>query len=153
MSRRFRFNLQPALDLRRRIEEERQMEVARVLRILNDARSELWRLQAEFRRYSDVLRSDHRALQADDLRMHYAHLEYLDRAITRQESTVQRSRVDHERARLRLVDAAKDKKVLEKLKERRFAAHVLNDFAIEQKELDDTNARRWSRSLAAGGML
>lgn len=152
MSKRFRFALQPVLEHRKRIEEERQQEVALALHALNAATAELHALHAQFRDHSNILREDHKSFDSEQLRLHYAHLEFLDRAITAQEQVVVQRKVEHEKTRLRLLEAAKEKKALEKLKDRRQEAHVLAQTQIEQKEMDDNNARRHARA-SAGGLL
>jgi flagellar export protein FliJ len=59
-------------------------------------------------------------------------------------------RVALDRARNELLEASKEKKVVEKLKERRREAHALEEQRMEQKELDDGNARRYGRAQVGG---
>lgn len=152
MSKRFRFPLQPVLDQRERFEEQKQLVVANRRRTLDEAEAELDRLNGEFRAHSDALRSSHRDLDAEELRIHYAHLQYLDRVILSQIRVVAERRVMLDRARADLLAASRDRKVVEKLKERRREAFVTEELRLEQIELDDANARRHGRAqLSAGG--
>lgn len=153
MSKRFRFALEPVLEHRKRIEEERQQELAIAQHALNEATAELLTLHDRFRQHSNILREDHKSFDVETLRLHYAHLEFLDRAITDQEGVVALRKSEHEAARRVLLVAAKEKKALEKLKERRRDAHVLAESLIDQREIDDNNARRFSRSSAGGSLL
>ncbi|MBV8727406.1 MAG: flagellar export protein FliJ [Candidatus Eremiobacteraeota bacterium] len=148
--KRFRFALQPVLDHRHRIEEERQQELAVLKRALNEETVRLAALHNEFRTYSNRLRREHSAMNVEDLRLHYAHLEFLDRAITEQEAVVAQKKVEHEAGRVRLVEASRDKKALEKLRERRREAHMLEQDRAEQRELDDANSRRYQHIIAGG---
>jgi flagellar FliJ protein len=148
--RKFRFALQPVLAHRERIEDERQQELAVAQLALNDATAELLRLHEEFRKNSNALRDEHKRFDVEQLRLHYAHLEFLDRAITAQEGVVAQRKAEHAQARLRLLEAAKEKKALEKLKDRRHDAHVAEENVIEQRESDDANARRFSRASLGG---
>lgn len=150
MTRKFTFALQPVLDHRHRIEEERQQELALAHHALNEATAVLLQLHGEFRTHSNALREGHQGFDLEDLRLHYAHLEFLDRAITAQEGVVSQRKVELEETRLRLLEASKDKKAMEKLKTRRRDAHVAAENLIEQRELDDNNARRYSRSTSGG---
>ena len=143
----FKFALEPVLDLRERMEDEKQQVLAERRRELKDAEDELARLNGEFKRYSIVLREDHAGLSSEELRWHYAHLEYLDRCMTMQHGIIFQRRAAVERARADLVDASKDRKVIEKLKDRRFEEHQALQAAQEQKDLDDTNNRRQSRAV------
>lgn len=152
MAKRFQFALQPVLDLRKRVEDQKQQAMAIRQRHYDDARRELNRLNDEFRAYSLELRSRHRQLDAEELRAHYAHLQFLDRAIEAQIRVVAERQAALERARQELVAASKDRKVVDKLKERRRAAHEAEENRVEQIELDDGNARRHARRERNGGV-
>lgn len=146
--KKFKFPLQPVLEQRERIEEEKQIAFAARQRELRAAQADLDRLDGQFRANSDRLRRDHKQLCTDDLRAHYAHLEYLDRAITMQHGVVSQCRFAAERARVDLLEAGKERKVIEKLKERRMEEHRQLVAAQEQKDLDDANNRRFARNAS-----
>jgi flagellar protein FliJ len=148
--KRFKFALQPVLDHRKRIEDEKQLVVAQRKRALDDAERELKRLNDEFRRHAEVLRTRHGELAAGELQSIYAHLQFLDRCTVAQIQTVAERRVALDRARADLLAASKQKKIVEKLKERRREAFVTEEQRVEQNELDDTNARRWVRTHVGG---
>ncbi|HKU66634.1 MAG TPA: flagellar export protein FliJ [Candidatus Baltobacteraceae bacterium] len=144
----FKFALEPVLDHRERIEDEKQQVLSERRRELQAAEDELARLNGEFKRYSSALREDHATLSTEELRWHYAHLEYLDRCMTMQHGIIYQRRAAVGRARADLVDASKDRKVIEKLKDRRLEEYRALQAAQEQKDLDDTNNRRHDRSLS-----
>ena len=148
--KKFVFTLQPVLDQRQRVENEKQQIVAQRKRSLDEAEGELKRLNAEFRQSSERLRSAHRELTAEELRLHYAHLSFLDRTIVAQIQVVAERRVALDRARADLLAASKERKVVEKLKNRRREAYVAEAARIEQNELDDNNARRQARRAVGG---
>ena len=144
----FKFALEPVLDHRERIEDEKQQILAQCERELKAAEDELARMNAEFKRYSMALRDDHTTLSSEELRWHYAHLEYLDRCMTMQHGVIYQCRAAVDCARADLAAASKDRKVIEKLKDRRLEEHRAVQAAQEQKDLDDTNNRRHDRSLS-----
>ncbi len=148
--KKFAFALQPVLDHRKRIEDEKQLVVAQRKRALDEAERELERLNDEFRRHSAMLRDSHKKLETRELQSIYAHLQFLDRCIVAQIRIVADRRVALDRAREELLEASREKKVVEKLKERRREAFVLEGQRIEQKELDDSNARRFGRAQIGG---
>lgn len=152
MAKRFKFSLQPVLEQRKRVEEEKQQIVAQRQRELDFSETELKRLNDEFRAGSESLRTSHRSFDGESLRLHYAHLQFLDRAITAQIRVVAERRVAVDRARMDLLAASKERKVVEKLKERRREAFVAEELRVEQNELDDGNARRFGRTAGVGGM-
>ncbi len=148
--KKFAFALQPVLDHRKRIEDEKQLVVAQRKRALDEAERELERLNEEFRVHAAMLRDKHKKLETRELQSIYAHLQFLDRCIVAQIRIVAERRVALDRARAELLEASKEKKVVEKLKERRREAYVKEEQRVEQKELDDGNARRFGRAQVGG---
>lgn len=148
--KKFVFSLQPVLEQRQRIEDEKQQIVAQRRLAVDEAELELKRLNDDFRQSSARLRESHKGLDAEELRLHYAHLQFLDRTIVAQIQVVAERRVALDRARADLLAASKERKVVEKLKDRRKQAHVAEEARIEQNELDDGNARRYARAGAGG---
>ncbi len=142
MMRKFRFTLEPVLDHRERIEDEKQQIFAGRQNELRAAEAELARLNGDFKRFSTALRDDHASLSSDELRWHYAHLEYLDRCIVMQHATITQRRAAVDRARADLIGASKDRKVIEKLKDKKFDEYRASVAQAEQAELDDSNNRR-----------
>ena len=152
MPPRFRFRLDPVLGLRERTERERASEHARVLA---EQLTEEQRRDSLIARRDDLrmqLMRDHNRWDADTLRMTYAHLAYLDRAIVEAHERVAAAAARTEEARLRLVAAAKDRKVLETLKDRRKEAFLEEVALYEQRELDDQNARSYDRAHPLEGL-
>lgn len=150
----FTFGLQSVSDHRQRIEDERRLTLAEKQRELEVAQARLKDLDGEFASHTEELRRNHRTLTTEDLRLHYGHLDYLDRAITAQIRAVAERRVAVDRARAALLTASKDRKIIEKLKEHRLDEFQIEDRRIEQNELDDGNARRQNREHQhLGGML
>jgi flagellar FliJ protein len=148
---RFNFRLQPVLGHRERIEQVRAGEHAQALSDQLVAQ----RAHDELLDKRDALRNelvlDHAHFDAESLRATYAHLDYLDRAIVGSQQRVEACVAETEGARQRLVDAAKDRKVLETLKERRHEAHRLDEAISDQRELDDNNARAFERLRPSEG--
>jgi flagellar protein FliJ len=148
--RKFTFGLQPVLDHRKRLEDEKQLILAEKKRAHDQALSELDRLNGEFRKHAEMLRLRHAELETGELQSLYAHLQFLDRCTVAQIRIVAERRVAVDRARADLLVASKEKKIVEKLKERRREAFVVEAQRVEQKELDDANARSWAHSHAGG---
>src|SRR5947209_1821324 len=149
--KKFRFTLEPVLEQRRRLEEAKQQIVAQRLSELQKAEDDLRELHAQYAKNSETLRDGHQRFSTEDLRLYYAHIEYLDRAITTQHAIVGQRKASLDRARAELLEAAKERKAIEKLKERKHAEWVANAARVEQNELDDSNARRFARAQFSGG--
>jgi flagellar protein FliJ len=151
MSKKFAFRLQPVLDHRQRIEDEKKQTVALRRKACDEAQAELDRLNAEFREQSALVRTRHHEFDAETLRAHYGHLHFLDRVIDAQIRILAERRAALERAQQDLMAAQKDRKVVDKLKDRRKAAYVAEEMRIEQGELEDANARAYGRAQRIGG--
>ena len=148
--KKFLFQLQPVLEHRERIEDEKQQAMAVRQLALDESERELRRLNDEFRAHSNELRARHKELTAGELQTHYAHLQFIDRCIVAQITVVAERRVAVDRARIDLLAASKDRKVVEKLKDRRRETHNVEELRVEQNELDDANARAYGRASLGG---
>lgn len=134
------------MEHRQRIEDEKKQVVALRQRALADARLELERLNEGFRSASIAIRSHHRELDAEALRLHYAHVQFLDRAIDAQIRQVAQRQGELDRARGDLAEAQKARKVVERLRDRRAEAHRAEESRVEHREMDDANARAHGRA-------
>jgi flagellar protein FliJ len=143
---RFVFRLAPVLRQRERIEEQKKLLFAREQRVLADAEARREMLRGKRESLALELILEHRKLDFEGLRLAYAHLDFLAREITAADWHVAACQQALERAREVLVRATKDRKILDRLQERQRDAFKREEFRREQRELDDDNARRYSRS-------
>jgi len=150
MPGRFKFSLEPVLDHRERIEDGRKREFAAAQRARMQAEAAYQQLVDRRDAIRTRLQTGHNELDAVELRASYTHLDYLDRAIAASGGRVAAARSNEDRARGVLVVATKDKKVLETLKTRRREAFDSEVTRADQRELDDLNARAFSRAQAKG---
>src|SRR5579872_3243948 len=143
--KRFRFALQPVLELRERRERERMRRLAEAELILQRAQERLASL--ERRRDEDVqtVRQRHSELALEELQAYYAHLEHMAGEIALQRQRVAAAGSQVAAARAALVTASTEKKVVERLRERRLEAFQNEERLEEQRQVDDTNARVESR--------
>jgi flagellar export protein FliJ len=146
----FRFRLDPVLGHRERLERERAGDHARMLAIQLAAEQARDELIARRDGARDRLVREHARLDVIELRATYVHLDYLDRAIVGAHQRVAAAAIDTEQARQRLVGAARDRQVLATLKDRRREAFDLEASRVEQRELDDLNARAFERFSSEG---
>jgi flagellar FliJ protein len=145
MARTFDFSLQPLLDRRACVEEEKKQVLALRQRACDEAARKLKHLNDELSSRTDAFRQSARALPPGDLRVHDAHLRFLQEAIEAQARIFSDRHVAVERATEELIAASRERKVVEKLKERRrrdFDARASREGEIE---LDESNARQHER--------
>ena len=143
MAKRFRFRLQPLLDLRKRREAQQQRIVALRLAQLAQLCDRLSQLHhnvtatiASARRDRQVEGLDiNTALQEQRWRYH------LKRTIARQESAIEQAQSALRDERAELARRATQHKAIERLKERRLAEHNTAVTRSEQAEADEIAAR------------
>lgn len=143
--KRFTFALQPVLDVRERHERERMQRLADAQMVLARAEERLAALEQE--RDAEVLtvREHHSHLELEELQAYYAHLEHVASEIALQRERVAAARGQVDAARAELVAASTEKKVVERLRERRYESFRNEERLAEQRQVDDDNARVESR--------
>ena len=147
---RFVFKLEPVLTLRERVEREKHALLAAAERDMAAAQTRLRAVEEEYdRRRLEVC--GHHSFAADELRNAYAHMDFLARTADEWRTRVAACFAEVDRARRILLAATRDKKVIERLKERRHEAFQAEQSVIEQREVDDQNARRYCESIVIDG--
>jgi flagellar FliJ protein len=142
----FRFRLETILTQRRHVEEASQKELA-------DARQELGAAQAVLREAkntrSQCMRDMHRKqrdrFRADDMLLYYPYLERLKQAIELNMKRVAAAERKVAQKRQALLEAVKKRKILDKLKEKQFQAHLKAEAGREQRFADESASQQHAR--------
>jgi len=142
---RFVFRLAPVLRHRERIEEEKKQLLATAQRALAQAEEQRQQLRDRREALAMELIVEHRKLDAEGLRLAYGHLDFLAREITAADWHVANCVRAVDQAREVLVRATKDRKILDRLRERQKEAFDREQLRLEQRDLDDANSRRYDR--------
>lgn len=144
--RRFVFGLDALHEHRQRAEETSQRGFAEADRALREAEARLAetaRVYGDAGREIDELKEN--GASAHDLQMHQAYLAGLKRQIAAHKAAVaERARL-LEKKRAELVEASRNRKVTETIKERSLEAHVACENRREQKEADELTSARLRR--------
>jgi flagellar FliJ protein len=144
--KRFRFKLQTVLDQRKAREERLQVELAEVLR--EEAR-ESAKLAELLEKLDDAVASVQSALEsklsAGEIAAADEYAKCLRDDVKVQQLTIRavRSRVEAKRAEV--VEAMKERKVLEALRDKQEREHIAAQMRIEQNQLDDVASVRYAR--------
>jgi flagellar FliJ protein len=150
MPGRFRFRLDPVLELRTRAEEEKRLAVAAAERTLRGEQARLDELSEEYAERSRTLRERHRTLDGLTLHATYARIDFVSRQMTLQQAAVAAARATLARVRAELLAASRERKVLETLRNRKRDAFDAALRHREQQELDEANLRRASSPSRRG---
>jgi flagellar FliJ protein len=134
----FQFDLEAVLNYRVRIEEQCQLALAEAAKRLQHAMDVLEGLQKE---KNDLIRHlvkmQENALTSDVIERHFIFIEYLKSKEEKQEAIIFDLREEVSSKRRDLLEAAKKRKAMEVLREKKMAAYVSEMAAKDRKELDD----------------
>jgi flagellar protein FliJ len=139
---RFVFPLQPLLDERRRKEEAKQLAFVRVKAARDERSRELDRLAVALRARGRALHECAMTGSTAKLRLYDTNLRYLERALQSLEKGGAETSAAFDRAAAELLDANRERRLIEKLKERRLQAFEREEARRDELELDEANARR-----------
>lgn len=144
--RKFVFNLEPLYGHRQRSEELRQKEFAAAGQSLKAEEQKLVELIGLYKssaRELDSLKEEGAGVH--DVQTHHAYLEGIKARIKTQEAKTAQKRVELEKKRADLVDAARERKVIEIMREKSLSAHQSRVEKLELKEADDLTCARLRR--------
>ncbi|MBV8152617.1 MAG: flagellar export protein FliJ [Candidatus Eremiobacteraeota bacterium] len=147
---RFAFRLDPVLKHRERIEDEKSQVFAVAQQALQDAEKERLYLVSRRDDLSVYIATEHASFDSDALRIAYAHLGFLAREIRAAEMRVATCVEAAARAQDELIAASKERRILERLRERKQTVFDQEHERAEQRELDDANSLQHARNQAQG---
>lgn len=142
---RFVFRLASVLRYRERIEEEKKLLLAAEQRKLAEAEATRQRLRTNREALARELVAGHRRFDVETLRVTYAHLDFLAREINTADWHVATCQSAVDVARDVLVRASKDRKILDRLRERARENFNREQLRLEQHDLDEANSQRYVR--------
>lgn len=143
--KKYSFRLQPVLDIREKTLEDKRLEMAQVIQLLNEQQEGLERLIAKQASYKDELES---LSLEDDLNV-FALANFKNYMVNFQEQiTQQEHNIENTKKALRVKqeavnEALKDVKVLEKLKEKQSQKFYKDIEMKEANEIDDISTARY----------
>lgn len=143
--KKYSFRLQPVLDIREKTLEDKRLEMAQVIQLLNEQQEGLERLIAKQASYKDELES---LSLEDDLNV-FALANFKNYMVNLQEQiTQQEHNIENTKKALRVKqeavnEALKDVKVLEKLKEKQSQKFYKDIEVKEANEIDDISTARY----------
>lgn len=143
--KKYSFRLQPVLDIREKTLEDKRLEMAQVIQLLNEQQEGLERFIAKQASYKDELES---LSLEDDLNV-FALANFKNYMVNLQEQiTQQEHNIENTKKALRVKqeavnEALKDVKVLEKLKEKQSQKFYKDIEMKEANEIDDISTARY----------
>jgi len=119
----FRFRLQKVMEVKQHREEELQRALALTRRALREECSTLETLRTEQNvRFREAEQEGTGEIHPTEMQLHSVYLEALERRIVDQQTMIEQLREEEEHRRSYLLEASKEKKILEELRDRKYVA-------------------------------
>ena len=142
----FNFKLKPVLHHRQKKEDLVKKELAKAKRLYEQEKERLTELNIRLADLHKALREKQRsALDATEISVHAKFIERVERQIEVQLSRVASLAAEVRKVQERLLEAAKERKILETLEEKQLIAHKLEAERVEQGIIDEIATVRHNR--------
>lgn len=147
----FKFKLQSILEYKKKVEEEeiRKLAELKVLQKREQEKLEFLKMTKVEEMRTLTEKSAQGVLNVSEIQMYHAHIKKLDKEITEQEIRLQQIAIEVEEQRQRLLEASKEKKIYEKLKEKHKATFLAAIEEEERKFIDELATMRYDGEAKA----
>jgi len=143
---RFRYKLQPLLNVRRQLENSAKYELGKHLQALDHAQKQLNRILNEQQECCERIVSESMGrIEIGKLRQYGCYFRTIDERIKQQTESVNHIQNNVNICREKLIKASKDKKILEKLKERKYSEFLYEQLKAEEKITDQVVSYRYAK--------
>lgn len=134
----FVFRFASYLNLKSKLEEQKKLAYGNALKQVEIEKQKKFALLAERASNIEEFRKKVREhIAPAELQRHNNYLTYLKEAVAKQEIVIQKAEEQAELRRLELVEAMKDRKTLEKLKENVYEQYLIEEKQAEMKVTDE----------------
>lgn len=134
----FNFRLQRVLDIKKHKEEEKKQELAKLLLKYKKEEALLFYLKDNQTKYQNKLREKQRgAMDIFEMIFYYTYLYKLSYDIKNQQDILRKLETEINNKREEVISASKERKIFEKLKDKKFSQWKQEQNLQEQKFLDE----------------
>ncbi|MBR2525202.1 flagellar export protein FliJ [bacterium] len=144
--KKYSFRLQPVLNLKEKALEDKRLEMAKVIKLLNDYQSELQALEETYLSYKNTaveLSESEEVINITELASYNSYMIELEQKIKDKKVTIENTRKVLKIKQDEVNEAYKDVKVLEKLKETQSKKFYDAIYKKEAEEVDDIVTARY----------
>lgn len=145
----FKFRLQTILDYKKDLEDQEKEKLAKILAKIEEAIAYKHHLQVTRQNATVELKEKQRAggIDVNQLRFYTNYLKKLDNDIVQAELEIQKLRAMEKKQREALLEAAKQRQVYEKLKEKHKEEFDEEQAEIERKLIDELATIKFARKI------
>lgn len=134
----FKFKLQSLLNIKTQMEDTLKNQLAKAVRYLEEEKSALKNLKEEQKKcMSDISSESSNGVTVERLRNYNSYISFLKEKILNQTKRVKSAQEIVDNYRDELIQASKEKKVLETLKDKQYSEYLKEQEKIEQKRVDE----------------
>ena len=134
----FNFRLQGFLGIKEKIEDQRKLEYSQALRRLEEEKQKKIRLLAQRDEQIMCFRiSLQNVIKPPETRRYNDTIELLKYKITEQDKRINAAEIFAETKRVALIEAMKERKILESVKNRKHEEYVRAEILADQKRIDE----------------
>ena len=146
---RFYFNLQGVLKQREHVEQLAQREMAQAQQVMTELQNRLKRLDEGVRAVADDMRSNHLqgVLDVTIMASHRRYVVAMERSAMELARLIAEAQAKVEQAQTQLVNAARERKTIEKLKDKQFERWIADQYKREAADLDEVGTQIAFRNL------
>ncbi|HBG46109.1 MAG TPA: flagellar export protein FliJ [Deltaproteobacteria bacterium] len=145
--RKFKFNLEPLFEYRQRLEEISHKEFGESLERLKDEERRIEELKELYLKSSHEIDSlKETGAGRQEMELYHSYMSGLKRHISEQDRILVQVSAVVERKRGELIEASKNRKVIELMKERSLSSYNKRMDKVEQKESDELVTARFGRN-------
>lgn len=133
----FTFKLQPLLSVKSQQEDNQKNELAKAVRKLEQEKAFLKKLETEEKELISDFNEKSRKSTVEKLIEYNQYLSFLNTRIRKQKENVNCADRNVDKVREELIRIVKEKKILDKLKDRKYEQYLLDEQKAEQKLNDE----------------
>ncbi|MDR1539913.1 MAG: flagellar export protein FliJ [Clostridiales bacterium] len=146
----FNFRLQGYLNVKEKLEGQRKMEYGQMLQALEKEKANLFMLESEKAQclglFKLTISSGKKGLDPEEMKRYNSYLSRIAAMINRQSAKVAEAESSAEKKRLELLEAMKERKMLDTLKDKARAVYNRQELLDEQKAADEIVSSRFKKN-------
>lgn len=142
----FNFKLQSFLGLKQKIEDQKKNEYGKAIKVLEEEKTKKNKLLNQYLNTINQMKQKIiEGIKPNELQQYNNFISYILKAIQQQEEVIIKAQDLVDKKREELVNAMKDRKMIETLKEHKYEEYVKEEKKLEQKVIDEIVSFKYNK--------